>query len=45
MAKLVNDKRRTAEIRLRAWERIYRGLSRSMPPKLPPLPAFEIVDG
>ena len=45
MAKLVNDKRRTAEKRLQAWERIYRRLSRSMPPKLPPLPAFEIVDG
>jgi hypothetical protein len=45
MAKLVDDKKRTAEKRLRAWERIYRRLSRSMPPKLPPLPAFEIVDG
>ena len=45
MAKLVNDNKRTAEKRLRAWEKIYRRLSRSMPPKLPPLPAFEIVDG
>jgi hypothetical protein len=45
MAKLVDDKKRSAEKRLRAWERIYRQLSRSVPPKLPPLPAFEIVDG
>ena len=45
MAKLVGDKKRPAEKRLRAWERIYRRLSRSMPPKLPPLPPFEIVDG
>jgi hypothetical protein len=45
MAKLVNDSKRTAEKRLRAWERIYRRLSRSMPSRLPPLPAFEIVDG
>ncbi len=45
MAKLVDDKKRSTEKRLRAWERIYRRLSRSVPPKLPPLPAFEIVDG
>ena len=45
MAKLVDDKNRTAEKRLRTWERVYRRLSRSMPPKLPALPPFEIVDG
>jgi hypothetical protein len=45
MAKLVADKKRTVEKRLRAWERIYRRLSRSIPPKLPPLPPFAIVDG
>jgi hypothetical protein len=45
MAKLVDDKRRSATKRLEAWERIYRRLSHSIPSKLPPLPSFEIVDG
>jgi hypothetical protein len=31
--------------RLAAWEQIYRKLSNSIPPKLPPLPKFEMVDG
>ena len=44
MARLVKDKKRSAEKRLQAWERIYRKLSHSIPPKLPPLPKFEIVD-
>jgi hypothetical protein len=44
MAKLVNDKKRPAEKRLRAWERIYSKLNHLMPPKLLPLPKFEIVD-
>jgi len=41
MERLANDKKRSAQKRLLAWERIYRRLSRSIPPKLPP---FEIVD-
>jgi hypothetical protein len=45
MAKLVKDRNRAATKRLQAWERIYRGLIRSIPPKLPPLPPFEIVNG
>ena len=45
MAKLVDNKKRPAAKRLQAWERIYRRLIRSIPPKLPPLPPFEIVDG
>jgi len=44
MERLANDRKRSAEKRLLAWERIYRRLSRSMPPKLPPLPPIEIVD-
>ena len=44
MERLVKDTKRSAEKRLQAWERIYRGLIRAIPPKLPPLPPFEIVD-
>jgi hypothetical protein len=44
MARLVADEKRPAEKRLQAWERIYRKLSNSIPPKLPPLPKFEIID-
>ena len=44
MKRLANDKKRSAEKRLLAWERIYRRLSRSVPSTLPPLPPFEIVD-
>ena len=43
MAKLVKDQKRAATKRLQAWERIYSKLSNSIPPKLPPLPPFEIV--
>jgi len=45
MAKVVADKKRPAAKRLQAWERIYRKLVRTIPPTLPPLPPFEIVDG
>ena len=45
MARLVKDQNRPATKRLQAWERIYCRLIRSIPPKLPPLPPFEIVDG
>jgi hypothetical protein len=45
MARLVKDQKRSAENRLQAWERVYRKLGNSIPPKLPPLPKFEIVDG
>ena len=44
MAKLVKDKNGRNE-RLQAWERIYSKLNRLIPPTLPPLPPFEIVDG
>jgi hypothetical protein len=45
MARLVKDTKRPPAKRLQAWERVYRRLTRSIPPKLPPLPAFEIGDG
>jgi hypothetical protein len=32
-------------LRLRAWEKRYYELERNLPPELPPLPKFEIVDG
>jgi hypothetical protein len=44
MAKLVADKRPARE-RLQAWEKLYRKLANVLPPELPPLPIFEIVDG
>jgi hypothetical protein len=44
MARLVKDTKRSAEKRLQAWERIYNKLDCSIPPKLPALPKFEIVD-
>lgn len=43
MARLVKDRKRSETKRLQAWERIYRKLNHSIPPKLPPLPKFEIV--
>ena len=45
MAKLVKDQKRSETKRLQAWERIYSKLNRLIPPTLPPLPPFEIVDG
>jgi hypothetical protein len=45
MARLVKDRKRPAGNRLRAWERLYNKLLRLCPPKLPPLPTFEVVDG
>ena len=45
MAKLVKDQTRSETKRLQAWERIYSKLNRLIPPTLPPLPKFEIVDG
>jgi hypothetical protein len=44
MARLVKSKR-PARKRLRAWERLYDKLLCLCPPKLPPLPTFEVVDG
>ncbi len=44
MARLVGDRKQSATKRLQAWERIYRRLVRAVPPKLPPLPPFEIID-
>lgn len=45
MAKLVGDRKRSATQRLESWERLLKRLTLVLPPKLPPLPAFEIVDG
>jgi hypothetical protein len=45
MAKLVADRKRSATQRLQAWEKLFRKLTRVLPPKLPPLPPFTIVDG
>jgi hypothetical protein len=44
MAKLVADKRPARE-RLQAWEKLFRKLANVLPPKLPPLPPFQIVNG
>ena len=45
MAKLVGDRKRSATQRLQAWERLLTKLTLVLPPKLPPLPPFEIIDG
>ena len=45
MAKLAGDRRRSATRRLQAWEKLLRKLTIILPPKLPPLPPFEITDG
>lgn len=45
MARLVKDRKRSAEKRLHAWERSYLALIRKVPSQLPPLPRFEIVNG
>ena len=45
MAKLAADRKRSADKRLQAWARLFRALTRILPPKLPPLPPFEIADG
>ena len=44
MAKLVADGKRPATKRLQAWERLYRKLASTVPPELPSLPPFEIVN-
>jgi len=44
MAKLKAD-RRSETKRLQVWEKLLRKLVRILPPQLPPLPKFEIVDG
>ena len=44
MAKLAADKRPARE-RLQAWEKLHRKLVNVLPPELPPLPIFEVVDG
>jgi hypothetical protein len=45
MAKLAANTNKPAAQRLRAWEGLLAKLVRVLPPKLPPLPPFEIVDG
>ena len=45
MAKLVSDRKWSATQRLQAWEKLLRKLVLLLPPKLPPLPPFEITDG
>ena len=44
MAKLAGDRRRSAAQRLQAWEKLLHKLILVLPPTLPPLPRFEIVD-
>jgi len=45
MAKLAGDQKQSPSQRLLAWERLLRMLILVLPPKLPPLPRFEIVNG
>ena len=45
MAKLAAHRKRSAMQRLQAWEKLLAKLVRILPPKLPPLPPFQIVDG
>ena len=45
MAKVAADRKRSARQRLQAWGKLLAKLVHILPPKLPPLPPFEIVDG
>jgi hypothetical protein len=45
MTKLAADRKRSATQRLQSWEKLLHKLTLALPPKLPPLPPFEIVDG
>ena len=45
MAKLSANRKRSATQRLTAWEKLLHKLILILPPKLPPLPRFEIADG
>jgi hypothetical protein len=45
MAKLAGDRKRPATQRLQAWEGLFHKLTLTLPPKLPPLPPFQIADG
>jgi hypothetical protein len=45
MAKLVSEQKLSAVQRVEAWEKLFHKLTLILPPKLPPLPRFEIVDG
>ncbi len=45
MAKLVGEQKLSATQRLEAWEKLFHRLTLVLPPQLPPLPRFEIVDG
>jgi hypothetical protein len=45
MTKLAADRKRSSKQRLQAWEKLLQKLILVLPPDLPPLPRFEIVDG
>lgn len=45
MATLVSDKDRPEAARLQDWEEVYKSVASLLPPLLPWLPDFEIVDG
>ena len=45
MTKLAAERKLSATQRLQAWEKLLNKLTQVLPPKLPPLPRFEIVDG
>jgi len=45
MEKLAAEQKQSATQRLQAWEKLLHKLTLVLPPKLPPLPRFEIVDG
>jgi hypothetical protein len=45
MSKLAGDRKRSASKCLKAWDKLLQKLILVLPPKLPPLPTFEIADG
>ncbi len=45
MAKLAANRKRSTTQRLQSWEKLLQKLILVLPPKLPPLPPFQIVDG
>jgi hypothetical protein len=45
MARLAANQRLPASKQLQAWKSLFRQLTRILPPELPPLPSFEIIDG
>jgi len=45
MARVAVNQKRSPTQRVQAWEKLFRALLRVIPPQLPALPRFEIVDG